>query len=78
MFEVYYRKPRDLAREAKLNGRVESLGGRLDYWEEGDGASHCESICLTYEFEGWSRAEHAAEALRQEGEHVEGPIEYGA
>jgi hypothetical protein len=76
MFEVYYHKPRDLAHEASLTSQVEALGGRLDYWEE-SGITGGESFCLTYEFQEWSRADRAVEILRQQGERVEGPSEYG-
>jgi hypothetical protein len=34
-------------------------------------------MCLTFEFEDWPRAQSAAAVLRQYGEHVEGPQEYG-
>jgi hypothetical protein len=77
MVEVYYRLPADPKKEAALTERVTALGGRLDYREgpEGNGQS---GICLTYEFENFDLARKAADALRQLGEHVEGPMEYGA
>jgi hypothetical protein len=34
-------------------------------------------VCLTFEFDDRTQAELAANALRQEGEHVEGPVDYG-
>ena len=76
MFEVYYRPPADPAREAALTERMSRLGGRLDYREtptEGLPGG----VCLTFEFPDLDRARAAAEALRAQGEHVEGPGEYG-
>ncbi len=75
MYEVYYKAPADRNREARLTDRVSPFGGRLDFREEPDG-SHG-AICLTYEFDQLDRAEAAAETLRQGGEHVEGPVDYG-
>src|SRR3954469_16531344 len=77
MFEVYYRPPANPAKEAALAERVSSFGGRLDY-HEAPGAGEPGGVCLTFEFEDWGRAQAAAEALRRQGEHVEGPVEYGA
>lgn len=76
MFEVYYHPPTNPTREATLTERVRSYGGRLDYREDvkADGAH---SICLTYEFEEYGAALAAADGLRQLGEHVEGPVDYG-
>lgn len=76
MFEVFYRRPPDPKREARLTEQVEQFGGRLSFREgEGNGAG---SVCLTYEFDDVQNAENAAEALRQRGEHVEGPVDYGS
>jgi hypothetical protein len=75
MFEVYYKSPADSAKEAALARRVAGLGGRLDYRE--DVTEHT-GICLTFEFDDRDRAMQAAEALRQFGEHVEGPMDYAA
>jgi hypothetical protein len=76
LFEVYYRPPAKPQKETTLTARVTRLGGRLSYREApeagGEGA-----VCLTYEFEDRSRAKAAAQALRQQGEHVEGPVDYG-
>ena len=77
MFEVYYKAPSDLRKETELTSRVAKLGGRLDLREDPD-ATGPESVCLTYEFNDLAQAEEAAELLRQEGEHVEGPVEYAA
>ena len=77
MFEVYYRPPASTVREASLTERVQNLGGRLDYREDArpDGSG---AICLTYEFDDYSAANNAADELRRLGEHVEGPVDYGA
>lgn len=77
MFEVYYKSPPDLDREAALATRVSNAGGRLAYREEPD-HSEVGSVCLTFEFEELEQAETAAQSLRRLGEHVEGPQEYAA
>jgi len=76
MFEVYYRPPADPAREAALADCVSSHGGRLDY-REAPVDDAVGSVCLTFEFRDRERARVAAEALRRQGEHVEGPTDYG-
>jgi hypothetical protein len=76
MFEVYYRPPADPVREATLAECVSSHGGRLDYREAPDG-NQPGSVCLTFEFSDVEQARAAAEALRRQGEHVEGPMDYG-
>jgi hypothetical protein len=76
MFEVYYRTPADPQLEATLTARVTSLGGRLSYREAPE-ESGKGGVCLTYEFEDRDRAEEAAAVLREQGEHVEGPVDYG-
>lgn len=78
MFEVYYRTPADPDRERDLARRVAEFGGRLDYREDPGSAGRSSAVCLTYEFDTWSAAEAAADALRGRGEHVEGPQDYGA
>ncbi|MEX2141010.1 MAG: hypothetical protein WD894_17225 [Pirellulales bacterium] len=75
MFEVFYRPPADVEKEAALTANVSSFGGRLSHRELTNGESS--AICLAYEFDERSQAESAAEALRKRGEHVEGPMEYG-
>jgi hypothetical protein len=77
MFELYYAAPADPRKEADLTSRVIKLGGWLDCREDPD-HSGPQSVCLTYEFDDLDAAEAAAEALRQGGEHVEGPVEYAA
>lgn len=76
MFEVYYKSPADPRREETITDRVSRLGGRLSYREvPSDAASG--AICLTYEFDAPDSARTAAASLRQRGEHVEGPVDYG-
>ena len=75
MFEVYYKPPPNPKTEAALGEAVVKLGGRLSYREEPDGMG---SICLTYEFDSLDQAEAASEALRKQGAHVEGPVDYGS
>jgi hypothetical protein len=77
MFEVYYRPPEDPVRESGLTRHVAQLGGRLDYRETPEEGKPG-GICLTYEFPDIDRARKAADALRAQGEHVEGPVEYGS
>jgi hypothetical protein len=74
IFEVYYKPPPDPKEEAALMESVLKLGGRLDYREDPDGIG---GICLTFEFDRLDRADAAAEGLRQQGVHVEGPVDYG-
>ena len=76
MFEVLYKSPPDPRREAVISERVGELGGRLTYREEPDviGAG---PVCLTYEFNDFPEAREAASRLRSQGEHVEGPMDYG-
>jgi hypothetical protein len=76
MFEVYYRPPENPTQEATLTERIQILGGRLDYREESRSEGG-HTICLTYEFDDYSKATEAADELRRLGEHVEGPMSYG-
>jgi hypothetical protein len=76
MFEVLYKSPSDLRREAVISERVREFGGRLTYREEPE-VLGVGPVCLTYEFDGFPEAEKAASRLRSQGEHVEGPMEYG-
>ena len=76
MFEVLYKPPSDQRREAVISERVGQFGGRLTYREEPDLAG-VRPVCLTYEFNGYQEAEEAASRLRSQGEHVEGPMDYG-
>lgn len=76
MFEVMYRSPTDLRREAIISQRASEFGGRLTCREEPQ-AVGSGPVTLTYEFNGFQDAEKAAARLRSQGEHVEGPMEYG-
>jgi hypothetical protein len=77
MFEVLYKSPCDLQREALISEWVRPFGGRLTYREEPD-AAEVGPVTLTYEFDGFQEADEAAAHLRSEGEHVEGPAEYSS
>ena len=74
--EVYYRSPADPIREGALVAQVSARGGRLDY-REAPARDEPGAICLTFEFGDWEQARAAAESLRHQGEHVEGPVDYG-
>ena len=76
MFEVYYKAPPDPRKEADLAQRVAGLGGRLDHREMAEPGANG-AVCLTFEFDGRANAEAAARVLREQGEHVEGPVDYG-
>jgi len=75
MFEVLYKSPSDPGREAALSERIGRFGGRLTYREEPDVGVG--PVCLTFEFNDYQVAEEAASSLRSQGEHVEGPVDYG-
>jgi hypothetical protein len=74
--EVLYKSPADLRRENVISRRVEKYGGRLTYREEPD-ASAPGPVCLTFEFNDLGIGQEAATSLRSQGEHVEGPSDYG-
>ncbi len=76
MFEVLYKPPSDPEREVVISERVGEFGGWLTYREEPEIAG-MGPVCLTYEFNEFEEAEAAASQLRSQGEHVEGPMEYG-
>lgn len=76
MFKVYYRAPADPQMESLLTQRVSGLGGRLDYREAAQAGTNG-AICLTFEFNRRDDAETAARGLREQGVHVEGPVDYG-
>jgi hypothetical protein len=76
MFEVYYKPPPDPKKEAALAEQVSRLGGCLSYREDPDENGRG-GVCLTYEFDHLDQAEVIAALLRQQGEHVEGPVDYG-
>ena len=76
MFEVYYKAPPDPIKEEELKLQISKLGGHLTFQEYPHeyGSSR---VCLTCEFDDLSLAETVAESLRQQGEYVEGPVDYG-
>lgn len=76
MFEVFYKPPANPAKEAAVTDRVAAFGGRLDFREDAD-EHGLGGVCLTYEFDDLEKATKAADTLRQGGEHVEGPVDYG-
>ena len=76
MFEVYYKAPLDPIKEAKLNVQISKFGGHLTFRENPDQYESA-SVCLTYEFDDLSLAGLATKLLREQGEHVEGPVDYG-
>jgi len=76
MFEVLYKSPVDVDREAVLSERVGRFGGRLTYREEPELAA-VGPVCLTFEFGDLAVALDAATTLRSHVEHVEGPADYG-
>ncbi len=76
MFEVLYKSPADSKREAIIAERVGHFGGRLTCREEPD-VAEIGPVCLTFEFSDRGIAEEAATTLRSQGEHVEGPSDYG-
>jgi hypothetical protein len=77
MFEVYYQIPLDAQKETELSTQISRFGGYLTF-REPPGEYESASVCLTYEFDELSLAEAAAETLRLQGEHVEGPVDYGS
>ncbi|MFO0926917.1 MAG: hypothetical protein U0736_07720 [Gemmataceae bacterium] len=76
MVEVLYKSPSDPRRETAITERVGRFGGRLTYREEPAGPA-TGPVCLTFEFKAYPDAEAAALGLRSQGEHVEGPMDYG-
>jgi hypothetical protein len=77
MFEVYYRLPANPEKDAVLSDRIASFGGRLNFLEI-SGKGEPGGVCLTFEFDDPEQARKAAETLRRQGEHVEGPADYGS
>jgi hypothetical protein len=73
MIEIYYRSPEDISRERRIETIAGNHGGSFTFRENEPG----KSICLTAEFDSWEKAEAAAAEIRESGEHVEGPSEYG-
>lgn len=77
MFEVLYKSPSDQQRESSISASVREFGGTLTCREEPEVIGQA-PVCLTYEFDDFQVAERAADYLRGRGEHVEGPVNYGA
>ena len=77
MLEVLYRSPRDSKREANIESMLAAFGGNLTYREEPVKPEDNQTVCLTYEFSQRQSAELAASKLREVGEHVQGPMDYG-
>jgi hypothetical protein len=77
MFEVYYPAPANDKKETFLADQMRELGGRLDYREESNHAGRG-TVCLTFEFADIDSANRAAERLRAQGEHIEGPMDYAS
>ncbi len=76
MFEVLYKSPSDILREADISESVSHFGGCLTAREEPDNEG-VGPVCLTFEFKDRGVAEEAASCLRSRGVHVEGPVDYG-
>jgi hypothetical protein len=77
MIEVLYHSPHDLEKETRIATALKALGGHLTCREEPGTDSWAQAICLTYEFAERHSAEAGANQLRNLGEHVEGPMDYG-
>lgn len=75
LFEVLYRAPGGPAREARLAAAVRPLAGELTFREPPAGGSG--PVTLTFEYRDRASAEAAAALFRAQGEHVEGPGDYG-
>ncbi len=77
MFEVLYHAPPDAQKEAQITAVAHMKGGQLTHRDEPSVDDISQAVCLTYEFPDLALAEAAASTLRQSGEHVEGPMDYG-
>jgi hypothetical protein len=73
MVEVMYRKPVNSARELAITSCISNFDGQITFREADTG----ETVCLTIEFPSYETAEAATSKLRESGEHVEGPMDYG-
>lgn len=76
-FELYYAGPEDEAHNQRLLTSVQPFGGRLTFREPAESQTHSDATCLTFEFANHHDADAAAKALRELGQHIEGPFEYG-
>ncbi len=73
MIEVYYKKPECVEREREISSCAFKYNGKVTSRE----SCNSESVCLTIEFPDWKNAEDASSKLRESGEYVEGPMDYG-
>lgn len=76
-FEVLYKPPPDSVKETQLTESIRRFGGRLDFREEPP-AGGTGAIVLTYDFDDYELALKAAEEIRKQGGHIEGPYDYGS
>ena len=77
MFEVLYGAPSNLEKEAQIASVLAEFGGRMTFKEEPSTDRLSQAVCLTCEFDDYPAAEAAAIRLRELGEHIEGPMDYG-
>ena len=77
MIEVIYHGPCNSEREDHITMITDECNGRLTHKEEPENAGVSQSVCLTYEFADRNSAQTAVNQLRNLGEHVEGPMDYG-
>jgi hypothetical protein len=73
MFELFYKPPADPTKESALVRKMATLGGRLDC-----ARCHPVRVAVAFQFEDLAAAQYAAATLREQGEHIEGPGDYGA
>jgi hypothetical protein len=71
--EVIYGKPSNCEREREIAACASRFGGVVTFRED----DTADSICLTIEFADREAAERAISKIRDSGEHVEGPADYG-
>ena len=76
MIEVRYRRPVDEQREIGIVNRSKQFGGVVTCRELPDKLLS-EAICLTIEFSDYTSAKSAADSLRDAGENIDGPMDYG-
>lgn len=73
--EIFLPLATSAERVKEITEFAESSGGRLDFREPA--GVNGESTCLTFEFDSLSASEALATAIRERGEHTEGPFTYG-
>lgn len=73
MIEVHYQKPESREYEQVISVCASEYDGAITYREN----NNEKSICLTIEFPSWKNALDASSKLREAGEYVEGPMDYG-